>query len=61
MVFNNVEVPILGVAASIDFVAQAKLVRFVNAGASALHAVRFGFNPGDATGTQGIGRTSAKL
>ncbi len=44
-----------GVAAAfIDFTAKAKLVRFESAGTSALHTPPFGFNPGDATGTQGI-------
>ncbi len=42
-------------AAFIGFAAQAKLVRFVSAGAFALHTLPFGFNPGDATWTQGIG------
>ncbi len=38
------------------FAAQAKLTRFENAGASVFHTpLPFGFNPGDATGTQGIG------
>ncbi len=44
-----------GVAAFIDFAAQAKPARFVSAGAAALHTLPFSFNPGDATGTQGIG------
>ncbi len=47
--------PQSGVAAFIGFAAQAKLVRFVSAGAFALHTLPFSFNPGDATGTQGIG------
>ncbi len=43
------------IAAFSDFAAQAKLVRLVSAEASALHTIRFGFNPGDTTGAQGIG------
>ncbi len=42
-------------AAFIGFVAQTESVRFESAGAFALHTPSlFGFNPGDATGTQGI-------
>ncbi len=48
------------VPAFIGLAAQAKLVRFVSAGASALHTLLFGFNPGEATGTQGIGACSAE-
>ncbi len=48
-------VPSPGAAAFIGFAAQANLVRFVSAGAFALHTLPFGFNPGDATWTQGIG------
>ncbi len=48
-------VPSPGVAAFIDFRAQAKLVRFVSAGMSALNTLPFGFNLGDETRTQGIG------
>ncbi len=44
-----------GVAAFIAFAAKAKSARFESAGASNLHTLPFGFNPGDATGTQGIG------
>ncbi len=51
----HTEVPSFGMAAFIGFAAQAKHVRFVSAGAFALHTLPFGFNPGDATGTQGIG------
>ncbi len=47
--------PSPGVAAFISFAAQAKPVRFESTGASALHTLPYGFNPGDATGTQGIG------
>ncbi len=46
----NTEVPNPSVAAFIGFAAQAMLVQFVSAGASALHALLFGLNPGDATG-----------
>ncbi len=42
--------------AFIGFAAQAKLVRFVNAGASALHTLPFGFNPDDARDRSLIGR-----
>ncbi len=52
----HTEVPSPGVAALIGFVAQAKPVRFESARTSALHTLPFGCNPGDATGTQGIGR-----
>ncbi len=34
---------------------QAVLARFESTGASALHTLPFGFNPGDATGTHEIG------
>ncbi len=44
------EIRSLGVAAFIGFAN-----RFVSAESSALHTIPFGFNPGDATGTQGIG------
>ncbi len=44
----------LGLTALIGFVAQTKLARFVSAGASVLHTLPFGFDPGDAAGTQGI-------
>ncbi len=37
------------------FATPAKIVRFVSAGASLLQTLAFGFNPGDATGTQGTG------
>ncbi len=47
-------VPSPSVAVFIGFAAQARLVRFVSAGAPALHTLPFGFTPGDATGTQGI-------
>ncbi len=52
--------PSHGVAAFIDFTAKAKLVRFESAGAFALHTFPFGFNPGGATGTQGIGICSVE-
>ncbi len=51
----HTEVPSPWVAAFIGFAAQAKLAWFVRAGASALRTLPFGFNPGDATGTLGIG------
>ncbi len=38
----------------LDFAAQAKPVRFVRAGASALHTLPFSFNSDVATGTQEI-------
>ncbi len=41
--------------AFIGFAAQAKPARFESAGASSLHTLPFGFNPGDATGMQEIG------
>ncbi len=44
-----------GVVAFIGFAAQAKPVQFESAGEPALHTFPFGFNPGDATGTQGMG------
>ncbi len=49
--------PCPGVAAFIGLPAQAKLARLKSAGAFAIriHTLPFGFNPGDATGTQGIG------
>ncbi len=50
-----VMLPSPGVAAVFGFAAQAKLARFMSAGGFALHTLPFGFNPGDATGTQGIG------
>ncbi len=42
---------------------QIELARFESAGASALHVhtLAFGLNPGDATGTQGIGVWSAEV
>ncbi len=43
------------VAAFVGFATQAKPVRFEGIGASALHTLPFGFNPGDATEMQGIG------
>ncbi len=49
------------VAAFIDFAAKAKLVRFESAGTFALHTFPFGFNPGGATGTQGIGICSVEV
>ncbi len=43
-------------AALTGFASQAKPVRFMSAGASARNTPSlFGFNPGNATGTQGIG------
>ncbi len=54
-------VPSPRVAAHIGFAAQVKPARFVRAGAPALHTLPFGFNPGDATGTQGIGVWSAEV
>ncbi len=52
---KHTEVPNPDVAAFIGFAAQSKLSRFVNAGASSLRTLPFGFTPGDATKTQGIG------
>ncbi len=49
------------VAAFIDFADEAKLIRFESAGAFALHTFPFGFNPGGATGTQGIGICSVEV
>ncbi len=43
------------VATFTGFVYESKLTRFESAGASALHTLPFGFNPGGATGTQGVG------
>ncbi len=48
-------VPNPGVAGFIGFAAQTKPVQFESAGASALHIPPFGFNLGDAAGTQGRG------
>ncbi len=42
------------VAALSGFAAKAKPVRIVSAGAPALHTLSFGFNPDDATETQGM-------
>ncbi len=50
---QRAEVPSPGVAAFIGFAAQA--------GASALHTLPFGFNPGDATVAQEIGVWSAEV
>ncbi len=48
----HAEVPSPSVAAVIGFAAKAKLARYESAGASALHALPGGYNPGDAvTGT----------
>ncbi len=45
------EVPSPGVVAFIGFAAQARLARFVSAGATTLHTLSFFcFNPGGATG-----------
>ncbi len=52
---GHAKVPNPGMAAFIGLAAQARLVRFMNAGVSALHTLPFVSNPGDATGTQGIG------
>ncbi len=52
---KHTDVPSPEAATLIGFVVQAKLVMFESAGAATLHALPFGFNPGDATGTQGIG------
>ncbi len=54
MGYQRTEVPSPGVVAFLGFAAQAKPDRYESAGASALHILPFGFNPGDATGTQGI-------
>ncbi len=48
-------------AAFNDFAAKAKLVRFESAGTFALHTFPFSFNPGGATGTQGIGICSVEV
>ncbi len=53
---SHTEVPEFGVAAFIGFAAQAKLVRFMSAGASVLHALPYGFIPGDARDRNLIGR-----
>ncbi len=42
------------VATFIGFAAQAKLDHFMSAGAYRHHKLRFGFNPGGATGTHAI-------
>ncbi len=49
------EVPSSGVSAFIGFAAQAKLTLLGSAGTSVLSALPFGFDPGDAMGTQEIG------
>ncbi len=49
------------VAAFIDFADEAKLIRFESAGTFAFHTFPFGFNPGGATGTQGIGICSVEV
>ncbi len=51
----HAEVASPGVAAFIRLAAQAKPVRFEDVGTFAFHTIHFGFNPDDATGTQGIG------
>ncbi len=48
-------VPSPGVAAFIGFAAQVKPIRLESAEASTCHTLPFGFNPRDATGTQGTG------
>ncbi len=57
----HTEVPSPGVAVFTGFTAEAKLIRFVNAEASALHILPFGFNPSKATKAQGIGVGSAEV
>ncbi len=52
---QHAEVPSPGVVVFIDFTAQAKLSRFERAEVSVLRTLPFGFNPGDALGTQGKG------
>ncbi len=52
---KHTRVPSPGVAALIGFAAQTKPVQFESATASTLHTLRFGFNPGGATATQGVG------
>ncbi len=47
----------MGFTAFIGFAAQAKLVVFESAGASALHALTFGLNPGDAKDRSMLGRS----
>ncbi len=59
--FWRTEVAHPGAAAFISFAAEAKLVRFDSVGTLARHAFPFGFNPGDATGTQGIGVCSLEV
>ncbi len=54
-------VPSSGVAAFIGLAAEAKLVQLECTRASALHTLSFSFDPGDATGTQGIGVCSTKV
>ncbi len=58
---QNTEAPSPDVATFIGFSAQAKPVRFESAGASALKSHTFGFNPGGATGTKGIGVCLAEV
>ncbi len=55
------EAPSPGVAAFIGFAAQAKLVRFVSLGASALDTLPFIFDPSDVMGMQGIGVRLAEV
>ncbi len=53
---EQIEVPSPNVAAPFGFETQAKSVRFESVGESALRTPSpFGFNPGDATETYGIG------
>ncbi len=47
--------PVKSVAAFIGFAAQVKPAQFENVRASPLHTLPFGFNPGDAAETHGIG------
>ncbi len=52
---KHTEVPSASATAFLGFAAQAKLAGFVIIEVSALHTLHFGFNPGNATGTQEIG------
>ncbi len=61
MGYKHTEIPSLGIATFIGFVDQAKCGRFECAGASAIHALPYGFNQGDVTITQGQGVWPAKV
>ncbi len=53
---KHVVVLSLGVAALIGFAARAMFARFQSARVTAPHELPFSFNPGNATGTQGMQR-----